>query len=551
MTMKRYIVIPAAAMAACLVSCSRVMDLTPPQEEPMDTGRIEFSLYETGSYDYYLDNPSYDYSILIGKNYAEQAATARFIVRDAADFGDEYTLLPEGNWSLSSEAVEFKETDTVHEVELSFTDLTSLDPSRKYVLGLELSSDEIAVSSDRKSLTFYIYQEQGGEGNPIIITTPDDLAGIEGRLKAGQTTYFRLGADINMAGVAWTPVNTTQQKQIDFDGCGYTISNLSMTTAVNGNLGFFSFLRGRFANVNFKDVSVTGDNITRAGTVAGQAGEDAYPAVIENVTVTGTIDAGSTTNQHTGGICSTMEGNSSRISRCSVDADIKAYWSAAGICGYLAVGAKVSECRFSGNITTGSRAGGIVGQMKFGTVENCHSSGTLDSGGTTSITGNPGPNGGIVAYTTPPADHNKPALISYCYSECSQTTRNQVGGILGYTGENVVGLTSIENCIAWNDFLKSLSAPKSGRISGRFMVGTAVGCWANPDMKWEISGNTNIGIDEGNITTPTTSNAGQSKGYNGTAATGTLIETAKDVVGFDLEIWDMSGERPVLKWEVE
>ena len=75
-------------------------------------------LYETGSYDYYLDNPSYDYSILIGKNYTEQAATARFIVRDAADFGDEYTLLPEGNWSLSSEAVEFKETDTVHEVEL-------------------------------------------------------------------------------------------------------------------------------------------------------------------------------------------------------------------------------------------------------------------------------------------------------------------------------------------------------------------------------------------------------------------------------------------------
>ena len=233
-----------------------------------------------------------------------------------------------------------------------------------------------------------------------------------------------------------------------------------------------------------------------------------------------------------------------------IHADITAYWSAAGICGYLAVGAKVSECRFSGNITTGSRAGGIVGQMKFGTVDNCHSSGRLESGETRFIQGNPGPNGGIVAYTTPPADHNKPALISYCYSECYQTTRNQVGGILGYTGENVVGLTSIENCIAWNDFLKSLSAPKSGRISGRFMVGTAVGCWANPDMEWEISGNTDIGIDEGNITTPTTSNAGQSKGYNGTAATGTLIETARDVE-FDPEIWDMSGERPVLKWEIE
>lgn len=544
MTMKRYIVIPAAAMAACLVSCSRVMDLTPPQEEPMDTGRIEFSLYETGSYDYYLDNPSYDYSILIGKNYAEQAATARFIVRDAADFGDEYTLLPEGNWSLSSEAVEFKETDTVHEVELSFTDLTSLDQSRKYVLGLELSSDEIAVSSDRKSLTFYIYQEQGGEGNPIIITTPDDLAGIEGRLKAGQITYFQLGADIDMEGVAWTPVNTTQQKRIDFDGCGYTISNLSMTTAVNGNLGFFSFLRGRFANVNFENVSVTGDNITRAGTVAGQAGEDAYPAVIENVTVTGTINAGSTTNQHTGGICSTMEGNRSRISRCSVDADIKAYWSAAGICGYLAVGAKVSECRFSGNITTGSRAGGIVGQMKFGTVENCHSSGRLDSGETTSITGNPGPNGGIVAYTTPPGNADRPALISYCYSECWQTTRNQAGGILGYV-EPATQLTRIEHCIAWNECVKSTQAPRSGRVSGFFKQATALDCWARPDMKIEIINNPAI-TEDGDITVPTTLDR-----YNGLTATGTLIETARDVVRFKPEIWDMSGERPVLKWEVE
>ena len=542
--MKRYIVIPAAAMAACLVSCSRVMDLTPPQEEPMDTGRIEFSLYETGSYDYYLDNPSYDYSILIGKNYAEQAATARFIVRDAADFGDEYTLLPEGNWSLSSEAVEFKETDTVHEVELSFTDLTSLDRSRKYVLGLELSSDEIAVSSDRKSLTFYIYQEQGGESNPIIITTPDDLAGIEGRLKAGQTTYFRLGADIDMAGVAWTPVNTTQQKQIDFDGCGYTISNLSMTTAVNGNLGFFSFLRGCFANVNFENVSVTGDNITRAGTVAGQAGEDAYPAVIENVTVTGTINAGSTTNQHTGGICSTMEGNSSRISRCSVDADITAYWSAAGICGYLAVGAKVSECRFSGNITTGSRAGGIVGLMKFGTVENCHSSGRLDSGETTFINGNPGPNGGIVAYTIPPGNADRPALISYCYSECWQTTRNQAGGILGYV-EPATQLTRIEHCIAWNECVKSTQAPRSGRVSGFFKQAIGIDCWADPDMKIEITGNPPITEDE-DIVSPATKDR-----YNGKTATGTLVETARDVAGFDPAIWDFSGERPVLKWEIE
>ena len=31
-----------------------------------------------------------------------------------------------------------------------------------------------------------------------------------------------------------------------------------MTAAVNGDLGFFSFLRGRFANVNFENVTLKG-----------------------------------------------------------------------------------------------------------------------------------------------------------------------------------------------------------------------------------------------------------------------------------------------------
>ena len=304
--MKRYILFFAAA-AACVASCDRVMDLTPPEKAPVDYDMVEFSLYESGTYDYYLDNPSYDYSILIGKSHAEKAATARFDVRDASDFGEDYVALPDANWELSSASVEFKESDTVHEVDLSFTDLTFLDPGKKYVLGLELSSDEISVAEDRKTLTFYIYQEQGGDGNPIIITTPDGLAGIGSRLKAGRTTYFRLGADIDMSGVDWTPVNTTQQTQIDFDGCGYTVSNLSMTAAVNGDLGFFSFLRGRFANVNFENVTLKGDNV-KAGVVAGRAGEAACPAVIENIKVSGAkITIGETTEYHTGGICSILE----------------------------------------------------------------------------------------------------------------------------------------------------------------------------------------------------------------------------------------------------
>ena len=54
--MKRYILFFAAA-AACVASCDRVMDLTPPEKGPVDYDMVEFSLYESGTYDYYLDNP--------------------------------------------------------------------------------------------------------------------------------------------------------------------------------------------------------------------------------------------------------------------------------------------------------------------------------------------------------------------------------------------------------------------------------------------------------------------------------------------------------------
>ena len=64
-------------------------------------------------------------------------------------------------------------------------------------------------------------------------------------------------------------------------------------------------------------------------------------------------------------------------------------------------------------------------------------------------------------------------------------------------------------------------------------------------MKIEITGNPPITEDE-DIVSPATKDR-----YNGKTATGTLVETARDVADFDPAIWDFSGERPVLKWEIE
>ena len=531
--------------ALAMISCGQVMDLTPPEKGEITFDGMEVSLFETGTFEYYLDNPEYQYSILVSRSHVEKSCKAGFSVRNVEEEG--YVQLPEANWELSSPEIDFGEQETMAEVVLNFKDLTSLDGGKKYMLGLDLVSDSYKVDQTRKSLTFLIYQEEGGADNPIIIVTPAQLKAMESRLKAGKTTVFTLGADIDMAGETWTPVNTTQQKLVDFDGCGHTISNLTLDTPVNGDLGFFSFLRGRVANVNFDNVTITGGDV-RMGVVAGRAGEADYPAVIERVRVSGRITMSITTgtSNHPGGICCLMQGTRSRISQCSSEVDIVSDWSGAGICGDLEVGANITQCRYSGNITASSRAGGIVCLMRYASVDNCYALGRIE---TWHATVGAGPNGGIAGFTSP--NGNDPTIIDHCYAETYNNTKNQVGGILGFVDPAVKG-TAISNCVAWNSYLGSTNAPRSGKISGFFKLATGVNCWTNPDMAykfgtvWDSTVSNKLLADDNDCTTAVTKDR-----YNGKTATGSLIETARDKAGFDPEIWDFSGKRPVLKWDLE
>ena len=63
---------------------------------------------------------------------------------------------------------------------------------------------------------------------------------------------------------------------------------------------------------------------------------------------------------------------------------------------------------------------------------------------------------------------------------------------------------------------------------------------------WDSTVPTKLLVDDNDFTTAVTKDR-----YNGKTATGTLIETARDKAGFDPEIWDFSGDKPVLKWELE
>ena len=88
--MKRYIPIVASLMVFSLISCDEVMDLTQPEKAEVTYSNITLSLYQTGKYDLYLDEPEYQYNIMVEKSHCEKEAKAKLAVVDAKEFGEEY-----------------------------------------------------------------------------------------------------------------------------------------------------------------------------------------------------------------------------------------------------------------------------------------------------------------------------------------------------------------------------------------------------------------------------------------------------------------------------
>lgn len=538
--MKRYIPVVTLLTAFSLISCGEVMDLTQPEKAEVTHSNITLSLYETGKYDLYLDNPEYQYSIMVAKSHCEKEAKAEFAVVDAKEFGEEYSLLPTAYYDLDGGKMEFKGDDVLHMVNLHFHDLGTLDSSKKYVLGLKLVSDDLAVNQEKNTMTFFLQQEQGGIDNPYILTTVNELVALGDKLKDGKTIYAELQNDIDLQGVDWQPIETSTSRQIIFDGGGHTIRNLKVTTSSTGNQGFFGLLVGKCSNIIFENAQITADT-KMAGILAGQVGAAASPGIVENVRVSGTISLNSGTNAwdngQAGGICARLHGADSKIHQCASTTDIIAVWCAGGICGEAREGATVSQCSSTGDIVTESCVGGIIGRMLYATVTQCYSSGLAQA--YPMRVANPA--GGIAGFVEP----NPTSVISYCYSDSEVSAQNQVGGIMGLANKPT-GIT-VTHCIAWNQKLYSNGAPKSGRICGRFNMNDGNNCYANPAMECRFSANTPAIVDE-----ETPDYAAQTFGadrYNGLSTMSNPIDAAK-ALGWNQTIWNLDGEKPRLAWEL-
>lgn len=112
----------------------------------------------------------------------------------------------------------------------------------------------------------------GTPDDPYIITKPEHLVSV--RAFASANKYFKLGADIDLAGVDWTPIGTYSSNLSasafvgTFDGNGHKIMNISFNDTTKSNAGLFGYLyNATVTNLIIENANITASS--RAGALAG------------------------------------------------------------------------------------------------------------------------------------------------------------------------------------------------------------------------------------------------------------------------------------------
>ena len=328
------------------------------------------------------------------------------------------------------------------------------------------------------------------------IGTADELVWFAKQVNGGSTAISgMLTAEIDLNGFDWTPIGSSAKKfSGSFDGAGYGIKNLTIDyqTAKSGErlyLGLFGYAEG------------TKDN----------------RAAIKNLTVQGSVNAGSEFSVYSGNVagvvaCGSYVDVSGVISRVNVTVDAKV-GSACGVGGLAGVliNSTATNCGSEGNVSGVKNLGGLCYEFYAGTMTGCYNTGAVSGSGTCV--------GGIMGYA-------KQAAIKDVYNTGAVSTmKNLVGGLVG----------EMEKSSLTNGY-------STGKItvseSGGSSVGAAVG-WADTlSNVYYLEGTSEKGV-----------------GRDGTAAAKTADELKAKTMpaalgdGFKRDLGNINGGYPVLSWQ--
>ena len=135
------------------------------------------------------------------------------------------------------------------------------------------------------------------------VSTPEALMSIVAKINNGEDFYagktIKLGADLDLSGVEWTPIGSATAEHGfcgNFDGNGKVIKNLNITniaTDADGYAyaGFFGVTEGTETEENYiKNLVIENVNIETTGNIAAAAIAYPYYTTLENITVKGDIN---------------------------------------------------------------------------------------------------------------------------------------------------------------------------------------------------------------------------------------------------------------------
>lgn len=273
---------------------------------------------------------------------------------------------------------------------------------------------------------FAAIEGEGTEDNPFVISTVEDLMEFNQHYEDIYDTYpdfesqfgatgpfyqvSKSVAEFDLSEEEWIPVGTGMKPFTgSFYGNGIVITDLSIYLPDDDDLGFFGYTdEALISNINFKNVSVTGDECI--GILIGNA---------ENTIVSS---------------CSVINGS------------VAANETVGGFVGYYYASVPLSYLYFSNNVYYGDvyseseYAGGLIGNFETNTADEIYLNNSVFNGSVSAG----GCAGGLIGYLN--GEGNSNLLVTSSFVDGHILSEESSGGIIGYTCFND-GMVQIKSAV--------------------------------------------------------------------------------------------------------
>ncbi|MDD6101741.1 MAG: hypothetical protein PUB67_01350 [Clostridiales bacterium] len=310
---------------------------------------------------------------------------------------------------------------------------------------------------------------EGSSTSPYIIKCGSELAYIAETVNSGNSlkgVYFRLGKDINLAGLEWTPIGYFMNKDEKnvvypfsgiFDGGGFKITNLTISTLEGVN---------KLANHS--------DNIT-CGLFGAVMGAEIKKLTLEAVNIETQIETGEIVAGALAGSCinSTIADVAAGFA-ITATGDKKV--CAGGIFGII-TGGSLTNIDINGVMYASSERGNVDASLALGYAKNVKCDNITVKGELAVNAENDGYAGGFAGYADTVEAGKINASVKLTYESKSNNTSCAVGGLAGYvSGGSYKDITVdkgsvIINCTGTDSAI--LSAMLAGFVVNETVFSTA------------------------------------------------------------------------------